>query len=165
MLEMVLADRMFDTNGQLLFPDGTPPDNPNGLNGAPPNPTVHPYWIPEFFGDVNVVNGKAWPKMTVKPMRYRFRILNGSNARFYNLKLAATVRAGEVGKTHPRPTSNSTPIFYVIGTDGGLLDKPVQTSELLIGPSARYIRHCHILGHEDNEMMRPYIPVPLSEAQ
>jgi FtsP/CotA-like multicopper oxidase with cupredoxin domain len=117
MLEMVLADRMFDTNGQLLFPDGTPPDNPNGLNGAPPNPTVHPYWIPEFFGDVNVVNGKAWPKI------------------------------------------------YVIGTDGGLLDKPVQTSELLIGPSARYIRHCHILGHEDNEMMRPYIPVPLSEAQ
>ena len=129
---------MFDTNGQLLFPDGTPPANPNGLNGAPPNPSVHPYWIPEFFGDVNVVNGKAWPKMTVKPMRYRFRILNGSNARFYNLKLTATVRAGEVAKTHPRPTSNPTPVFYVIGTDGGLLDKPVQTSELLIGPSARY---------------------------
>ena len=137
-LEMVIADRQFDTNGQLLFPDGTPPANPNGLNGAPPNPSVHPYWIPEFFGDVNVVNGKAWPKMTVKPMRYRFRILNGSNARFYNLKLTATVRAGEVTKTHPRPTSNPTPVFYVIGTDGGLLDKPVQTSELLIAPSARY---------------------------
>lgn len=28
-----------------------------------------------------------------------------------------------------------------------------------------YVWHCHILDHEDNEMMRPYIPVNLSEDQ
>ena len=26
-----------------------------------------------------------------------------------------------------------------------------------VGPA--YMLHCHILDHEDNEMMRPYIPV------
>ncbi|MEN8181340.1 MAG: multicopper oxidase domain-containing protein [Myxococcota bacterium] len=26
-----------------------------------------------------------------------------------------------------------------------------------IGPG--YVWHCHILDHEDNEMMRPYVPV------
>ncbi len=136
--EIVIADRMFDTNGQLLFPDGTPPSNPNGLNGAPPNPDIHPYWIPEFFGDVNVVNGMAWPKMTVKPMRYRFRILNGSNARFYNLKLSGNVPGKSSDNASPPQKSAHAPTFWVIGAGGGLLDKPVKVSQLLIGPAERY---------------------------
>jgi spore coat protein A len=140
-LEMLIADRMFDTNGQLIFPDGSPVHNdefPFGLNGPPPNPSIHPFWNPEFFGDVIAVNGKAWPKMTVKPMRYRFRILNASNARFYNLKLAAT-RSGQPPENgQPGHGGNPEPVFWVIGTDGGLLDKPVKTSELLIAPSERY---------------------------
>jgi spore coat protein A len=138
---MLIADRMFDTNGQLIFPDGSPVHNdefPFGLNGPPPNPSIHPFWNPEFFGDVIVVNGKAWPKMTVKPVRYRFRILNGSNARFYNLKLAATRSSGGSESGQPGPGDDRKPVFWVIGTDGGLLDKPVKTSELLIAPSERY---------------------------
>ncbi len=79
-VELLIQDRQFDTNGQLFFPDS---DDPAGsLNGGPGNPDKHPFWIPEFFGDVITVNGKAWPVMDVQARRYRFRVLNGSNARF-----------------------------------------------------------------------------------
>jgi FtsP/CotA-like multicopper oxidase with cupredoxin domain len=37
-IEIAIQDRMFDTNGQLYFPN------------LPPNPDVHPYWTPEFVG-------------------------------------------------------------------------------------------------------------------
>ena len=62
---------MFDDNGQLLFPDGTGVNAdgsiPAGFNGSPPNPDTHPFWIPEFLGDVVVVNGKSWPYLNVEP--------------------------------------------------------------------------------------------------
>ena len=128
--EIVIQDRMFDTDGQWLFPDGYP----SGPNGPPPNPQIHPFWIPEFFGDAIVVNGKTWPYFEVEPRRYRFRFLNGSNARFYSVRLMnhATDRPG--------------PEFWIIGTDGGLLDYPVRlndsaTSELrslLFAPGERF---------------------------
>ena len=111
-IEIAIQDKQFDTNGQLLFPDGSP----CGLNGCPPNPSVHPFWNPEFFGDVIVVNGKTWPYLNVEPRRYRFRFVDGSNARFYELRLMNEV------------TRKAGPAFYQIGTDGGLLDKPVMLS-------------------------------------
>ncbi|HTK08687.1 MAG TPA: multicopper oxidase domain-containing protein, partial [Ktedonobacteraceae bacterium] len=132
-VELIIQDRQFDTNGQLLFPNGTPEKNPTGLNGGPPNPKIHPYWIPEFFGDTILVNGKSWPYLEVEPRRYRFRLLNGSNARFYNMHLQddANKAAG--------------PAFWLIGTDGGLLDIPVQLNDphaksprrLLLAPAER----------------------------
>ncbi len=106
-LEVVIQDRMFDTNGQLFFPD-------LGLN-----PTVHPFWIPEFFGDTVVVNGKSWPFQAVAPQRYRLRLLNGSNARFYNLSF------------------DNKMVFHQIGTDGGLLDAPAPLTSLLLAPGER----------------------------
>nr|BBH95756.1 spore coat protein [Thermogemmatispora argillosa] len=132
-IELMIQDRQFDTRGQLLFPDGTPPDQPTGLNGPPPNPSIHPYWIPEFFGDVIVVNGKAWPYLNVEPRRYRFRFLNASNARFFQMRLIEA-RTEEPG-----------PIFWQIGTDGGLLDRPVKLNDpqdpaspaLLLAPGER----------------------------
>lgn len=116
-VELIIQDRQFDTNGQLLFPNGTPANKPVGLNGPPPNPLIHPYWVPEFFGDAIVVNGKTWPYLDVEPRRYRFRIVNGSNARFYRMSLmdAASKAAG--------------PAFWQIGTDGGLLDTPVKLND------------------------------------
>lgn len=131
-VEIAIQDRQFDTNGQLYFPDGSGP----GLNGPPPNPDVHPFWIPEFFGDVIVVNGKSWPFLEVEPRRYRFRFLNGSNARFYELRL------------QNRDTEAQGPAFFVIGTDGGLLDFPARLNDpnssddkrrrLLIAPGERF---------------------------
>lgn len=110
--EIVIQDRMFNEDGSLFYID---PNDPEAI----PNPDIHPNWGPEFFGDVIVVNGKIWPKFTVKPRQYRLRLLNGSNARFYNLSF-------ENGLT-----------FDQIGTDGGYLPKPVHLSELLMAPGER----------------------------
>ena len=114
--ELLVADRQFDTQGQLLFPDGTPTDNPTGINGGPPNPDSHPFWIPEFFGDVIVVNGKSWPFMEVQPRRYRLRFVNGSNARFLQMQL--------VQSSNHQPTTTAGPHLWQIGSDGGLLNAP-----------------------------------------
>jgi FtsP/CotA-like multicopper oxidase with cupredoxin domain len=40
---------------------------------------------PEAFNDTPVINGAAYPVLTVDPKAYRFRILNGANDRFFNL--------------------------------------------------------------------------------
>ena len=105
--EIVIQDRMFDVNGQLMFPSA-------GIN-----PTVHPFWIPEFFGNVIVVNGKSWPFLDVEPRKYRFRFLNGSNARFYDLAF-----------------DNKTP-FTVIGADGAYNDAPAQVGHIVLAPGER----------------------------
>jgi len=115
--ELMIADRQFDTQGQLLFPDGTPGNNPTGINGPPPNPDVHPFWIPEFFGDVMTVNGKSWPFMDVQPRRYRLRFVNSSNARFLEMEL--------VQANNHQPTATPGPHIFQIGSDGGLLNAPV----------------------------------------
>ena len=91
---------MFDVNGQLFFPTV-------GINPE------HPYWIPEFLGDTICVNGKVWPFLNVQAKRYRFLIINGSNARPYELFL------------NPGTTGTGRPAIWQIGTDGGYLDAPV----------------------------------------
>ncbi len=103
---LVLQDRMFDTNGQLFFPN-------IGINPE------HPYWVPEFVGDTIVVNGKVWPYLNVDQQRYRFYIINGSNSRPYDMFLQ-DLTSGIKG-----------PRMWVIATDGGYLDSPV-----LIDPNA-----------------------------
>lgn len=118
-LELVITDRQFDTFGQPFFPDGNPLTA--GLNGPPGNPEINPYAIPEFFGDVICVNGKSWPYLEVEPRRYRFRLLNGSNARMYALYLAS-------GKPLHRI---SNPTIWQIGSDGGLFDKPVDINSFV----------------------------------
>ncbi len=118
-IEIAIQDRMFDMDGKLYF-----------VNNMPTNPMDHPFWNPEFVGDVITVNGKTWPYLSVAPRAYRFRVLNGSNARFYDLWLQDLV-TGAFG-----------PTIYQIGTDGGLLDAPVAINpnlggKLLLGPGER----------------------------
>src|ERR1017187_31136 len=72
----------------------------------------------EFFGPFTLVNGSLWPRVPVKPKPYRFRVLNGSNARTYQLFLVDdtnTVRNDLVRQ---------------IGTDAGLLGKAVSIDSL-----------------------------------
>lgn len=95
---LAIQDRTFTSRGKLTYPA---------------------QWTPEFFGDVVTVNGKVWPYLRVEPRKYRFRILNGSNSRFYNLT----------------PTGRAT--MTQIGTDGGLLPRPVPIDSLLIAPGER----------------------------
>jgi spore coat protein A len=123
-IEMAIQDRQFDTNSQLFFPDGSGAPNSN-LNGTPPNPGVHPFWIPEFVGDVAVVNGAPWPFLTVEPRRYYFRLVDGSNARFYNLTFG-DANAGE-----------SLAPVYAIGADDNYLDAPVKVNTVFIAPGER----------------------------
>src|SRR5215471_2683870 len=126
-VELMLQDRQFDTNGQLYFPDS---DNPANLNGPPSNPDIHPYWVPEFFGDVITVNGKSWPKMAVQPRRYRFRIVNGSNARFYVLQMFNQQNVDMHVNGPPGPA------IWQIGSDGGFFDNPVKLDDPANGPNA-----------------------------
>jgi FtsP/CotA-like multicopper oxidase with cupredoxin domain len=116
-IPLVIQDRMFDKNGQLYFPAGTP---------FVPNPD-HPFWVPEFTGDTIAVNGHVWPYLDVEPKRYRLLFINGSNARTYELFLTSQV-------------------LWQIGTDGGYLDFPVkidpsapanQLQKLLLMPGQR----------------------------
>src|SRR4029077_9650525 len=68
--------------------------------------------VMEAFAPFTVVNGKVWPVLDVEPATYRFRVLNGSNARTYRLLL---VRDGEAELDR----------ITQIGTDHGLLRAPV----------------------------------------
>jgi FtsP/CotA-like multicopper oxidase with cupredoxin domain len=132
--ELFVADRSFDTNGQLLFPDGSGASNPqgfNGFNGPPGNPNLHPFTIPEYFGDVMTVNGKSWPYLEVQPRRYRFRLVDGSNARFLQMQLfqEATADNGSFTGiatlfTDPNGVGIPGPPIWQIGSDGGLLNAP-----------------------------------------
>jgi spore coat protein A len=117
---IVLQDRMFDTTGQLFMPA----DSAGGLLWAT-NPQ-HPYWTPEFVGDTVVVNGKAWPYLNVEPKRYRFWFINGSNARTYEMFLIDPLGVAV------------SPRMWVIATDGGYLDAPVQVKKLVMMPGERY---------------------------
>jgi FtsP/CotA-like multicopper oxidase with cupredoxin domain len=110
-VEIAIQDRMFDTKGQLYFPN------------LPTNPMIHPFWTPEFVGDIITVNGKTWPYLSVAPRKYRFRILNGSNARTYELNL--------------QTSGGKSPKIYQIGTDGGFLDVPVTIDPLVLAPGER----------------------------
>jgi blue copper oxidase len=72
-----------------------------------------------YFGESILVNGTAFSYLNVDTAMYRFRVLNGSSARIYNLAL-----------------SNSDN-FYIIGSDGGMLPAPEMVKSLLIAPGER----------------------------
>jgi spore coat protein A, manganese oxidase len=75
-------------------------------------------WIGEYFGDVMLVNGVVWPYLNVEPRKYRLRILNGCNARIMSLTIPG-VR------------------LWQIGAEGGMFDKPVPVSRLVLAPAER----------------------------
>jgi spore coat protein A, manganese oxidase len=140
-LPIVLQDKQFNEDGTLFYPT-------EGLS-----PT-HPIWVPEFFGDTPVINGKAYPKLDAEPRRYRLRFLNGSQATFYN------VAFNVIGTTNYIP-------FWVIGSEGGLLPAPKQTTELLIAPGERFDVIIDFKGLSGKEIMMTNdanAPYPSGEA-
>lgn len=132
-IELLIQDRMLYPNGDLAFPN-QPFDQkkcPNKLELLKWNQN-QPSIQPEFFGDIILVNGKAWPKLDVEPRQYRFRLLNGSDSRFYNLRIKRFCNK------NIKKNINDYLSFYIIGSDGGFLDKAVKVTNLLISPSERY---------------------------
>lgn len=103
-IPLALYDRSFDHDGQLYYP----------VSGNPKSP-----WIPEYFGEAILANGKLFPYLDVEPRKYRFRVLNASNGRFLHLSLANGQK------------------FQQIGTDQGLLGAPVELQYLQIAPGER----------------------------
>lgn len=84
--------------------------------------------VMEFFGPYTLVNGTIWPYHNVQARQYRFRVLNGSNARTYRLLLV-----DENGRAVPAG------VIKQIGTDGGLLAAPVDppAKGLVLGSGER----------------------------
>jgi FtsP/CotA-like multicopper oxidase with cupredoxin domain len=92
-------------------PTVTPP-----AQGTMPLPTPASA-VPEAFFDTILINGGVYPKVSVPPKRVRFRMLNGSQARFYHLNLypESLFNPGEAQVGTPGP------IMYQVGTEGGFL--------------------------------------------
>jgi spore coat protein A, manganese oxidase len=103
-IPLMLFDRMITPEGQLYYPVSAKADAP---------------WVPEVFGDAILVNGKLFPYLEVEPRKYRFRVLNASNGRFYHLSL------------------HNGMAFQQIGTDQGLLPAPVTAKKLMLAPGER----------------------------
>jgi spore coat protein A, manganese oxidase len=102
-IPLVVQDRQFNADGTFLYPTSE-------ISGAT--------WIGEYFGDVMLVNGKVWPFLEVEPRLYRFRILNGCNARILNL---------DIGGAR----------MWQIGAEGGMWGQPVPVTQLVLAPAER----------------------------
>jgi spore coat protein A len=111
---LMICDRSFEEDGSFLYPSLDP-----SLRGKP---GVEDDYMDGVLGDTILVNGVPWPVLEVSNTKYRFRILNASNARRYELAL--------------RP-SNGAP-FVQIGSDGGLLDAPIRHRTIRIAQSERF---------------------------
>ncbi len=101
---LVLCDRLFDAQAQLIYPTSGSTDSP---------------WVSEFTGDALLVNGKIAPYLDVEPRRYRFRVVNASNSRAYDLSLSGIAS------------------FHQIGSDQGLLSAPVALKGVTLAPAER----------------------------
>jgi FtsP/CotA-like multicopper oxidase with cupredoxin domain len=95
---VVLQDKALNSDGSLYF-------NNFEHNG--------------FLGDLLLANGKAQPRFVVQRRKYRFRFLNGANARIFMLRL-----------------SNGQP-FVQVGADSWLLPTALQRDTLLLGMAER----------------------------
>ncbi|MEU4568731.1 multicopper oxidase family protein [Micromonospora sp. NPDC023956] len=112
---LFICDRAFSENGSFRYPSADHNLHDPGVTGQFSNGVL---------GDVILVNGAPWPIMDVTNTRYRFRVLNGSNARRYGLSL------------DPKPSDGSS--FVQIGSDSGLLGAPIGHDKIEIAPAERY---------------------------
>jgi len=103
-IPIVVQDRQFNPDGSLYYP---------------------PALETNFYGDKAVVNGKVWPYLNVRQGKYRFRFLNGSSARVYELRLENTAAPEQVIP------------FDLIGTDGGLVGAPQPLGAITMAPAER----------------------------
>ncbi|MER5870625.1 multicopper oxidase domain-containing protein [Streptomyces sp. NPDC002044] len=95
-IPIALRDARFDESGQLV------------------------YVMDDVFGRTTVLaNGRPSPYVEVAARKYRFRLLNSSNMRFFQLRLA-----------------DGGPLTQ-IGTDGGLLERPFTTDTIGLSPAER----------------------------
>lgn len=119
-IPLVIYDRFVDEAGQLYYPTSGDPKSP---------------WIPELFANLIMVNGKLFPYLEVEPRRYRFRVLNSSNARHFHLSFLDDKE------------------FHQIGSDQGLLTAPVSMKALLLAPGERADLIVDFSGHRGQNIV------------
>src|SRR5215210_5619339 len=105
-IPLLIQDKVLDEGGNFLYELDTMPMEMG------------------YEGDVVLVNLTPTPYQEVSTRIYRFRLLNGSNARTYRIAFSTA------GEEELLP-------YQVIGTDGGLLDRPREVSEVFLSPAER----------------------------
>jgi len=97
-IPLIIQDRSFNRDGSFDY-------SSNMMDGV--------------LGDTILVNGAITPTLKVDQINMRFRLVNGANARNFNIELS---NRGE---------------FYQIASDGGFLEKPVKSQRLFLSPGER----------------------------
>jgi spore coat protein A, manganese oxidase len=115
-IPLMITDRSFAEDGSFRYPSIDP-----SLAGEP---GVEEEYMSGVLGDCILVNGAPWPYLEVTDTKYRFRLLNASNARRYRLAL------------DPPPPDGAS--FVQIGSDQGLLARPVVHEKIDIAQSERF---------------------------
>jgi blue copper oxidase len=103
-LPLVIQDKRFNATSELVYQ---------------PSPMER---MMGYLGDIVLVNLTPNPYLEIGPRLYRFRCLNGSNARIYKLAFM---------------NGKEQLTYKVIGTDGGLLDRPYPVQEVFLAPAER----------------------------
>ena len=115
-LPLMITDRSFGADGSFRYPSLDP--------GLVHTPGVEPAFSGGVLGDVVLVNGVPWPVAEVAGARYRLRLLNAANARRFRLAL------------DPPPPGGAG--LVQIGTDGGLLTRPLPHDAIELAPAQRF---------------------------
>jgi FtsP/CotA-like multicopper oxidase with cupredoxin domain len=124
-IPIAVQDRVFNDDSSLFYPDSR--EFFDGIFGPYiPDTDISPIWNPEFFGNAIMVNGNTWPFLNVEQRRYRFRFLNGCDARFLILDFSS-IPGVQV---------------WQIGNEGGFLAAPVNMTavngnKILMSPAER----------------------------
>ncbi|RJQ77885.1 MAG: multicopper oxidase family protein [Desulfobacteraceae bacterium] len=127
-LPLIIQDRAFDRENQLLYMPRGMMDRMNGM-----------------MGDRMLVNGRPDHFLDMDSATYRLRILNASNARIYRL-------AWDDGGP-----------LTIIGTDGGLLERPATRQEVLLSPGERIELWADFSRHRGGDVVR-LVSRPLPQA-
>ena len=151
-IPLAISDFRFD-DGQTLHHDFHDDEYPEAGN-----PREHPEWwgktfyrhFPNhgFVGDVFTVNGTAYPVLDVKRRKYRFRFLDASVARIYELQMMSSTggpkSARSLGYTDEDldgqwriPDGQQSMRFTQIASDGGLLPLPLTRDSFELWPAKR----------------------------
>jgi FtsP/CotA-like multicopper oxidase with cupredoxin domain len=116
-IPLVIQDRNLETDGERLTGRLLHKVETDPAKTTPGTQTM------EFFGPFTLVNGTIWPRCPVEPKPYRLRLLNGSNARTYQLFLI-----DEQGQVR-------NDLIRQVGTDGGLLGAAVPLDDVVYPPA------------------------------
>jgi spore coat protein A len=122
-IPVIIQDRNLETGGDFLSGRLMHKVETDSSKFIPTAQNPLPSDTAEFFGPFTLVNGSLWPSVPVEPKPYRLRVLNGSNARTYQLFLVDD-------------TNNvRNDLIRQIGTDAGLMGEAVPIDRVQYPPS------------------------------